>query len=136
MIGKCNVLNVRTSAHFQWNGQTGATRGFCDFESEEKCRRVGIYLLKRSYKRAGVKTVAQIINRWAPANENDTQAYIAFVCQMTSFKPSDVMCFDSDYASLLAAMEIMEMGVGKMLRSSYFDKARNAYLHICTTYNI
>ena len=38
----------------------------------------------RNYQRLyGLKTIAQMISRWAPASENDTRAYIAAVSQRT-----------------------------------------------------
>jgi len=33
----------------------------------------------------GLKTIGQIINRWAPSNENDTDTYIEGVCEDTGF---------------------------------------------------
>ena len=38
-----------------------------------------------------IDTLAEIITRWAPAIENDTPAYIAFVSKVTGFKPDDVL---------------------------------------------
>jgi hypothetical protein len=34
-----------------------------------------------------IDTVAEIIRRWAPSNENNTSAYIAAVCKSTGFGP-------------------------------------------------
>jgi hypothetical protein len=34
-----------------------------------------------------IDTVAEIIRRWAPSNENNTAAYIAAVCKSTGFGP-------------------------------------------------
>ena len=65
MIGKNNVLNIRASKSFSWAGQNGATRGFCDFEGIEMCRRAGLYLLMRSYRRAGVVKLAEVTGQSA-----------------------------------------------------------------------
>lgn len=136
MIGKNNLLNIRTSTAFNWVGQTGSTRGFADFNSIFSCRRAGLYLLRRSYRRAGCKTVESIIKRWAPVTENDTSNYIMFVCKTTGFHPTDVMVFDSDFAALLAAMEIMENGYIGLRRKTHFEKARKSYLELCDTFKI
>lgn len=136
MIGKFNPLNIRNSSGFSWNGQSGSTRGFADFVSTEMCRRAGLYLLRRSYRRAGCFTIEKILYRWAPQSENDTENYIKFVCGLTGFKRNDHMVFDSDFAALLAAMEIMEQGIGTMFRKRYFEGAKEAYLGIIDKFNI
>lgn len=136
MIGKNNLLNIRNSTAFNWLGQTGSTRGFADFDSVETCRRAGLYLLRRSYRRAHCKTVESIIKRWAPETENDTRSYITFVCKTTGFRPTDVMVFDSDFAELLASMEIMENGYVGPRRKSHFETAKESYLKLCETYQI
>lgn len=136
MIGQNNPLNIRTSSHYKWNGQTGETRGFCNFESEVMCRRAGAYLLMRSYRRAGIYKVADVIKRWAPAVENNTNAYISFVCKRTGFEPTTSLVFDSDYAAVLAAMEIMEKGVCAAWRDTFYANAKASYLYVINNFNI
>ena len=130
MIGKNNPLNIRTSAAFKWLGQTGATKGFADFESIDMCRRAGAYLLMRSYRRAHAKSVGGVICRWAPKCENDTASYLHFVCKQTGLKAETVLCFDSDFASILAAMEIFEQGILLAKREEYYLNAKDSYLEI------
>lgn len=136
MIGKNNYLNIRTSSAFTWNGQTGATRGFADFESVEMCRRAGAYLLMRSYRRAGVTTIEDVISRWAPKTENDTENYIKFVCKRTGFSRTMQLVFDNDYASILAAMEIIENGCDYRKRDTYFENARVSYLTVINHFKL
>lgn len=136
MIGRNNPLNIRTSAAFNWNGQTGSTRGFCDFESTELCRRAGAYLLMRSYRKAHCKTLSEIICRWAPHTENDTASYIHTVCKLTGFKASDVMSFDSDFAALLAAMEIVEQGVPQSKRDTFMATTKQSYVYLINHFNL
>lgn len=136
MIGKNNPLNIRTSSHYNWNGQIGATRGFCDFAGIEMCRRAGAYLLMRSYRRAKVFTLEQVINRWAPTCENPTNAYIEYVSRCTQLSPAQKLCSSSDFASVLAAMEIFEQGIALEKRSQYYATARASYLYIINLYHI
>lgn len=136
MIGQNNILNIRTSSAFNWNGQTGSTRGFANFESIELCRRAGAYLLMRSYRKAGCKTIDSIIRRWAPATENDTEGYIRFVSKLSGLPSTAKLCFDNDYASILAAMEIMENGYVAKRRETHFENARVAYLDIINRFKI
>jgi hypothetical protein len=42
----------------------------------------------QSYGKQGVNTLAGVISKWAPPNENDTQAYIADVSQRLGLKPN------------------------------------------------
>lgn len=130
MIGKNNVLNIRASKSFCWAGQTGATRGFCDFEGIEMCRRAGLYLLMRSYRRAGVVKLEEVIKRWAPPTENNTSNYVDFVCKRSGLQRGFVLRFLSDFASVLAAMEIMEIGVPASRRDEYYATAKDSYLYL------
>ena len=136
MIGKNNVLNIRASRSFTWLGQTGSTRGFCDFEGIEMCRRAGLYLLMRSYRRAGVVTLADVIKRWAPPTENETNKYIDFVAKWSAMKGGFVLRFISDFACVLAAMEMVEIGVPASERAEYFATAKNSYIYLSNHFNV
>ena len=136
MIGKNNVLNIRASKSFSWAGQTGATRGFCDFDGIEMCRRVGLYLLMRSYRRAGVVRLEDVIKRWAPPTENNTSNYVDFVCKRSGLQACFVLRFLSDFASVLAAMEIMEIGVPASKRDEYYATAKDSYLYLAEHFNL
>jgi len=46
------------------------------------------------YHRHGLRTVRAIIHRYAPATENDTQAYIAHVAQQMGVQPDQVLPWD------------------------------------------
>lgn len=136
MIGKNNVLNIRASKSFSWAGQNGATRGFCDFDGIEMCRRAGLYLLMRSYRRAGVVKLEEVIKRWAPPTENNTSNYVDFVCKRSGLQAGFVLRFLSDFASVLAAMEIMEIGVPASKRDEYYATAKDSYLYLAEHFNI
>lgn len=136
MVGKNNVLNIRASKSFSWAGQTGATKGFCDFDGIEMCRRAGLYLLMRSYRRAGVVRLEDVIKRWAPPTENNTSNYVDFVCKRSGLQRSFVLRFLSDFASVLAAMEIMEIGVPASKRDEYYATAKDSYLYLAEHFNL
>ena len=56
----------------------------------------------------GLRTIGQIINRWAPTNENDTATYIASVCEDTGFaadKPLDMHVYDDLKPLVLAIIK-------------------------------
>ena len=57
-------------------------------------------------------TVESIIERWAPPSENDTDAYIAFVCRKLGVNPTDELNNTiEDYLPLVKAIIQMENGM-------------------------
>lgn len=77
-----NPGNVRPSATYAWRGQVGVdSGGYLIFDTPEAgIRAVAVDLLTK-YKR-GLVTVRSIISVYAPpADNNDTEAYIAAVCR-------------------------------------------------------
>jgi len=81
-----NPGNIRKSGE-KWQGQTGDDGDFVQFATPEH----GIRALSRnllSYDRQGYNTVEQIINRWAPPNENETDKYIAEVAGALEVPPN------------------------------------------------
>lgn len=85
-----NPFNIRKG--IQWQGlrpeQTDSV--FCQFKSMLYGVRAGMKLLKNYVQGSNgsgrpVDTPEAIISRWAPSNENDTEAYISFVCGVCGF---------------------------------------------------
>lgn len=58
-------------------------KSFCQFRTPEFGIRAMIIILRNYQSKYGLKTITGIIKRWAPPNENDTQAYIRSVAQAT-----------------------------------------------------
>lgn len=68
-------------------------KSFCQFISPEYGIRAMIVILRNYQRKYGLKTITEIIQRWAPPNENNTQAYISSVAQATGTdadKPVDL----------------------------------------------
>lgn len=68
-------------------------KSFCQFKAPEFGIRAMIIILRNYQIKYGLKTITGIIKRWAPPNENDTQAYIRSVAQATGTdadKPIDL----------------------------------------------
>ena len=109
-IGQNNPFNLR-DYNQNWEGQTGATEGFVDYGDERSGVRAADKLLE-NYGKQGVVTIRDIVSKFAPANENDTEAYIEFVSNQTgipSEQPID-MGNAVDRRKVLAAMGQMESG--------------------------
>ncbi len=75
-----NPGNIEASDKNPWEGQTGSDGRFAKFETPEHgIRALGKNLL--AYQAKGFDTVAEIVNRWAPASDgNNTDAYIKALC--------------------------------------------------------
>lgn len=82
-----NPGNLEYSKTNPWVGQTGDDGRFAKFETPEHgIRALGRNLL--SYQRQGIDTVSDIINRWAPPQDNNnTDAYIKAVCAQLGVTP-------------------------------------------------
>lgn len=111
-----NPLNIRyttNSAKNPWVGQVGfwdGTHGkFVKFDKDENGFRAAAYLL-RNYAKEGVNTLAGIINKWAPPNENDTSKYLAFVTKQLKLLTPYTPIAGSQWPLLLQAMAKMETG--------------------------
>lgn len=58
-------------------------KSFCQFISPEYGIRAMIVILRNYQSKYGLRTITGMIKRWAPPNENDTQAYIRSVIKAT-----------------------------------------------------
>ena len=64
-------------------------------------------------------TLRQMINRWAPPSENDTESYIKFMEQTTGFNDSDIID-TGDYEVLVKVIKAMtKLEIGATAFSSY-----------------
>lgn len=109
-----NPLNIRRN-NTKWQGLAPrqTDRSFFVFLAPEWGYRAAIRTLQNYERIHGLKTVRQWINRWAPPSENNTEGYIAFVCERAGVTPETmpnvldkaVMC------NIVAAMSYMENGV-------------------------
>ena len=122
-----NPLNIRRSKD-QWQGlraqQTDAS--FCQFESMEYGWRAAFKLLTRTYYHTyRLFTIRGIVSKWAPANENNTKAYIANVSKMTGIGPDEPIGIPSDkparWMMVGIAMAIQENGTSSL---DYFAMLR------------
>lgn len=85
-----NPGNIRNAAGTVWVGQTGIDdAGFCVFDTPEHGIRALAKVLQAYQVKHGLMTIAQMIDRWAPPNENDTEAYTLAVCKACSASPNN-----------------------------------------------
>ena len=117
-----NPLNIRHSAD-QWQGasETQTDKSFVQFKTMAYGYRAAWRILQTYYERfhaqSRVFTVRNIISRWAPPKENDPEAYIRTVLQLTGIggkenllPPDNVDSYDR-LAKLVSAMTCVECGI-------------------------
>ena len=81
-----NPGNLRPSQP-PWEGELAPDeRGYCRFDTPENGIRALAKNLLAYQRKHNLRTVARIIARWAPGSENDTEAYIRHVCQLTGYR--------------------------------------------------
>ena len=116
-----NPLNIRRSKD-KWQGlraqQTDAA--FCQFETMAYGWRAAFVLLTRTYYHTyRLFTIRNIIRRWAPPGENNTEAYIRNVARLTGIDPNEPLGIPSDkpgrWIALGLAMAMQENGADATL---------------------
>lgn len=88
-----NPGNIDFSEANKWQGQTGKEPEgrFARFSSPQFGIRALALLLITYQDRHNLRTVREILNRWAPPVENNTSGYVGRVCYLTGFAPNDIL---------------------------------------------
>lgn len=76
-----NPLNIRIGNVWLGEEKTNTDGEFEQFTSMKYGLRAAFVLLRRYICHYGLNSIAQIVSRWAPSSENDTQLYINFVAK-------------------------------------------------------
>ena len=89
-----NPLNIRFSTRNDWQGQLGRDKGgMCVFYDMKYGVRAAIKLIANYQWKYNKRTVLDIITRWAPKKENNTEAYIKRVCEYMKCEPEFIPHF-------------------------------------------
>lgn len=103
-----NPGNIRYDKKQIWQGEIRGSRkkdkAFCEFVSMAYGYRALLKTLINYRKLYGLKTISEMIARWAPPSENDTRRYAAFVAsEMGTDAASPVDVDDGDEMCRMAA---------------------------------
>jgi hypothetical protein len=107
-------LRNKNPGNLRANGFTGSLgvdpRGYAVFDTLHHGIRAAARQLDL-YGKRGLNTVRMIVSTWAPASENDTEAYIAAVCRAVG-RPADgrLLLDESTHLALLRAIFRHELG--------------------------
>ncbi len=107
----CNPLNIRRVAGTTWKGQRAeqTDHAFVQFRTIEFGLRAAFVLLHTYSTKYHANCIRDIISRWAPPSENDTDQYVRNVCKWTGFGGLQKLT-ESDWPSLVQAMGRQECG--------------------------
>ena len=116
-----NPLNIRRGQNWQGLRPSQTDPQFCQFVSMEYGCRAAIKLL-RNYltgfggKRKPCRNLHDIIHRWAPPSENNSEAYLHTVCRLTGLGGNEQMEWDTHagrqrMVCLLQGMTCVECGI-------------------------
>jgi hypothetical protein len=107
-----NPLNIRKGDPWLGLAHEQADPDFCTFESTIYGIRAAAKLLLNYQEKFGCTTIRMIVSRWAPTNENDTEAYVAAVCKAVSTEPNQpyILRVAPNLCALIRAMCVHENG--------------------------
>ena len=108
-----NPLNLRVGNNWKGEVANPSDHTFEQFTEMKWGVRAAFIVLRNYIVRHKCNTIRKIIPRWAPANENNTLAYIATVSQRANIQPDEPISFDNtcQMIALLLAMCFVENGL-------------------------
>lgn len=111
-IRNCNPLNIRIGNTWLGERNDPDDTQFEQFVSMTYGLRAAFVILRRYIRRYKLCTVRLIVSRWAPANENDTAAYIQHVASECDLNPDTPIAYEDEttMCKLVAAMAKHECG--------------------------
>lgn len=106
----CNPGNIRKSS-IEWLGMSSLQTDpeFVMFVDPKYGIRA-IAKIMRTYQRDGLTSIRQIIDRWAPPVENNSDAYVQDVAVRTGMDPDQDVNYTSIMPNLVKAIIIHENG--------------------------
>ena len=110
-LRNCNPLNIRRVAGTRWKGQSSfqGDKDFVQFERMEWGIRAAFVLLRTYSIKYKANCIQDIISRWAPPSENDTEKYIKNVCLWSGLGGLQRLT-EEDWPKLVLAMARQECG--------------------------
>jgi hypothetical protein len=109
-----NPGNIRISGiKYQGEIQPSKDKNFKQFSSMPYGYRAMFVILRTYYVKYGLKSISQMIRRWAPANENNTVAYINHVSAWSGIHKDTSLEITSKgmMCAVVAAMSRVENGI-------------------------
>lgn len=111
-IRNCNPLNIRIGNVWLGEVTNPTDLEFEQFMSMEYGLRAAFVILRRYIRHYHLDTVQQIVSRWAPRSENQTDSYITTVCQQMGIEKDTPIKYEDRETmyKLVEAMSLVECG--------------------------
>lgn len=107
-----NPGNIRHGSKWQGLSAQQTDKDFCQFVSTE-CGIRAIYVLMRTYeKKYGLCSIREIINRYAPPKENNTEGYIQRVAKELNVSTEDCVSVSKKEVAIALATAIVGVELG------------------------
>lgn len=107
-----NPGNIRRNSDmFQGEVNPSRDKEFKQFKTMPYGYRAMFKILSNYYRKYSLTTIRKMIGRWAPKNENNTDAYVSLVSSYSGIGPDDLISFDSEQMiRIVAGMSRVENG--------------------------
>lgn len=122
-----NPFNIRKCNRNKWLGKD--TTNFSQFESfknPEYGIRAGLRLLRNYANKHNKTSIRKIVEKYAPAHENDTELYIKNLCKFTKFEEDQKLNLN-DMNTLLTLSEGISLLEGNHISSENLKKVYLKY---------
>ena len=122
-----NIEKAKNGA--TWSGEVwpGDDKRFSTFQSMAWGCRAIMRILRTYHKGHGLQTVEEIVGRWAPSNENNTQSYALHVASAIGRATDERIPFDDDptyYLAIAKAIARHECGAdAETISSDVWEEA-------------
>lgn len=120
-----NPLNIRRGNN-KWLGKlpNPTDPEFEQFESVEYGIRAALVCI-RTYlgKKYRLRTIEQVISRWAPSTENNTSAYVHYVCTQMQLPSNYALDFSNRNVILMLVEAMAQYECGQRPSHDYFVRA-------------
>ncbi|PHM60984.1 structural protein [Xenorhabdus ishibashii] len=108
-----NPGNIRHGDKWRGLRDIQTDTSFCQFVAPEYGIRAMLKILRNYERKYGDNTIRQFISRWAPPNENNTESYIAYVCQSVGVTSSAVVDVENVATMRRLVKSIIQMENGQ-----------------------
>lgn len=103
-----NPGNIRHGSAWQGMAAVQDDPEFVTFVSPQYGYRA-MYKILKHYILVGIITIQAMTSRWAPPNENNTDAYVKSLCDYTALAPTDVVP-EASLPAMMKGITIHENG--------------------------
>lgn len=124
-----NPLNIRFNVDNHWKREVRPSEDpdFCQFLDMSHGFRAAMIVLRSYITKYHLTSVSKIIQRFAPASENDTRSYVSYVFNSLvklGFDPNNIDCPSDAFFNMVRLMAIFESRVRwtvEDIRSLYYE---------------